>query len=314
MFGYIRPHMPDLRLRDHQYYRGVYCGLCRAMGRCTGQCSRFTLSYDLTFLSLVRLALANGNPSKSDPDAAVRFERRRCLLHPFRPRPSLCKGNATDYAACVSAVLAYYKLLDDRADETGHRRLRARLALPHARRFCRRAERSFPGLTNTIAPLMCRLAQAEATAVPSADEPAEAFGQLLGTLFAYELEGARARIGHTIGRHIGRWLYLLDAVDDYAEDAKRKRPNPLHRLYGDSVLTHEHRTHLEAALALELRRAADALDLLEIDPAHCGAELSPLLYHMLQLSLPSTAHRILFPTSDDQSTKKASDHDHDGSL
>ena len=46
MFGYIKPHSPELKVREDAYYRGVYCGLCRAMGRCTGCLSRFTLSYD----------------------------------------------------------------------------------------------------------------------------------------------------------------------------------------------------------------------------------------------------------------------------
>ena len=52
MFGYIRPFYSELRIREYHYYRGVYCGLCRAQGRCTGQCSRMTLSYDFAFLAL----------------------------------------------------------------------------------------------------------------------------------------------------------------------------------------------------------------------------------------------------------------------
>ena len=57
MYGYVRTHAPELKVRQQEYYRAVYCGLCRTMGKCTGQCSRMTLSYDFTFFALVRMAL-----------------------------------------------------------------------------------------------------------------------------------------------------------------------------------------------------------------------------------------------------------------
>ena len=56
MYGYIRTFDPELKVREQEYYRAVYCGLCRTMGKCTGQCSRMTLSYDFTLFALVRMA------------------------------------------------------------------------------------------------------------------------------------------------------------------------------------------------------------------------------------------------------------------
>ncbi len=313
MFGYIRPYAPELKLREYQYYRAVYCGLCRAMGRCTGQCSRFTLSYDLTFLALCRLALRGGNPTKAEPQRPVRMEKRRCLPHPFRRRLSLEQGIATDETACAAAVLTYQKLLDDRADETGRRRMRARLALPHARRWQARAERRTPGLSKRLTPHMETLSSLEAAGLPTADEPAAAFGEALAALFTYGLEGDGARIAHHLGYHIGRWLYFIDAIDDYEEDRRTGRPNPFLRMYGEEGLTAERRRDLAAALGVELRLAAEALDLLPIDPECCGEELAPLLYHMLQTALPRVAHRVLFPSPDSHFRKKESDH-YDGSL
>ena len=57
MYGYIKAYAPELKVREQEYYRAVYCGLCRTMGKCTGQCSRLTLSCDVTFLALLRLLL-----------------------------------------------------------------------------------------------------------------------------------------------------------------------------------------------------------------------------------------------------------------
>ena len=75
MYGYVRTHAPELKVREQEYYRAVYCGLCRTMGKCTGQCSRMTLSYDFTYFALVRMALTGSFPA---------IKARRCLAHPFR--------------------------------------------------------------------------------------------------------------------------------------------------------------------------------------------------------------------------------------
>ena len=307
MIGYIRPYTPELKLREYQYYRGVYCGLCRAMGRCTGQCSRLALSYDLVFLSLTRLALAGGNPDGEQAARPVAFDRRRCIVHPFRSRLSLQQGEITDYTACAAAVLNYYKLLDDKSDEKGGKCLLARFALPSFARFMRRAERRYPGLSQSILPHMDKLQAMEQNGLASADEPASSFGEVLAALFAYGLDAERARIAHHIGFHIGRWLYLIDAIDDYEEDVRRSRPNALHRLYGTEGLTDQTRHDLQSALVLELNQAEAALDLIDVPSDSCGVELSPLLYHMLQVALPSKAHAVPFPCQHQRKfSKKAS--------
>ena len=295
MFGYVRPYTPELKMREYQYYRGVYCGLCRAMGRCTGQCSRLTLSYDLVFLALTRLALENGNPSKDAPERSVAFDRKRCLPHPFRRRPSLQSGCVTDYVACAAAVLGYHKIADDLQDEKGGKKWRARLLSPAARSFRRRAERHFNGLSSSVEPHMQTLGRMEKDSLPSADLPAAAFGETLGALFAYGLDPSRARIAHHIGYYVGRWLYFIDAIDDYEEDVKAGRPNPLVRLYGTPTLDDTTKTILEHSLILELKQAENALDLINVDSERCGCELSPLLYHMLRTALPRKTHEVLFP-------------------
>ena len=54
MFGYVVVDKPSLRIREYDYYRATYCGLCHTMGKCTGCLSRMTLSYDVAFFVLIR--------------------------------------------------------------------------------------------------------------------------------------------------------------------------------------------------------------------------------------------------------------------
>ena len=97
MFGYVKPFVPELKVAQHEIYRAAYCGLCRSMGRVTGQLSRMTLSYDLVFLAAVRMILEDITPA---------FEQSRCAAHPMKKRMIMLDNGALAYTAAMSAVLA----------------------------------------------------------------------------------------------------------------------------------------------------------------------------------------------------------------
>lgn len=134
LFGYVKCYTPELRLREYEYYRGVYCGLCKSMGRCTGCVSRLTLSYDLVFLALARMALTGENP---------KIEAGRCLLHPFRRRPVCVSCCSIDYAVYAAAVLEYYKLDDDLHDTHGAGKTKLIVLKPVISHVKRLAEKSY---------------------------------------------------------------------------------------------------------------------------------------------------------------------------
>ena len=99
MFGYIRPAADELKVKEYNTYRAIYCGLCRSLGRCSGCLARFTLSYDFVFLALVRAALTGEKMS---------FDKGRCPAHPFkkRPRAALISTPATGESALRISPLA----------------------------------------------------------------------------------------------------------------------------------------------------------------------------------------------------------------
>jgi hypothetical protein len=125
------------------------------------------------------------------------------------------------------------------------------------------------------------------------DEPATLFGELMGELLAYGLEGNQAKLAHTIGLRVGRWVYIVDAADDYAEDVKQHRYNPLACLYGTAAadeLTPTQRDGLRTALLCELSELEKAFDLLDTpeDP-----DLGGILSNILYMGMPREAERIL---------------------
>ncbi len=288
MYGYVRTCVPELKVREQEYYRAVYCGLCRTMGKCTGQCSRMALSYDMTFFALVRMALCGEKPV---------MRARRCFVHPMRRRPMAEPNDVLRFTARVSGVLAYHKLRDDRRDERGVKYTAAALALPYVAQVRRRAVRRGEALLREADAAafhtLSALSRLEASRPASVDEPAECFGTLMATLLAIGLDGERATLARHIGRHIGRFVYILDAADDFEEDVRCGRYNPFACLYGDpcmKALPSAKREEIHTALLAELVGLEAAIDLLDIpnDP-----DLTALIGNILYLGLPREAERVL---------------------
>ena len=246
MFGYVRARRADLRVREDMLYRGVYCGLCRAMGKCTGQCSRLTLSYDMVFLYLVRASLLGITPA---------LKRGWCAVHPFCRRPVAARDAELDYAARASAVLVYGKLRDDLADERGARRFCRRLLAPVLRGAARRAD--MEAVAEKVNACLAELSALEAAETASVDAPADCFGRLLAAVFAAGLTGDAETVARAVGYRTGRWIYVADAADDLAADAKSGSYNPFLALYGG----------MPDAAQLKLAESAARIDLVEIENA-----------------------------------------------
>lgn len=256
MFGYVKAHSAELKVKEYEAYRGVYCGLCRSMGKCTGQCSRMTLSYDFAFLALLRISVLG---------EAVEFEARRCIAHPLKKRNTMKRSDTLEYCARAAAILNYHKIKDDLSDEKGFKKLRAVAALPfvaHARKKALRA--GLGELDKNIHAKLCALSELEAKHLASVDEPASLFGDILALICSYGLEGANARIAAEIGKSVGKWIYSVDALDDMPDDAKRGRYNPFLLLYGKTMPSAEQLSGIADALKVDLAIGAEnALDLIE---------------------------------------------------
>ena len=282
MLGYIRTDAPELRLRDSECYRAIYCGLCRQMGKCTGQCSRLSLSYDFVFLAAFRMSLIN---------ETLDLQKKRCLVHPLKKKNMVIDSPALAYCADASAILTYHKCRDDMDDEKGFKKLRAYFASGFFSRAYRRAKRRYPTLDATVCSLLqeLRTYEKDTIAPPSADAPAAIFGNLMAAVLSEGLNGVEARIAATFGRAIGHWIYLIDAADDYRDDLASGSFNPFVRLFGDGM-TEENAKSIEVSLKRYLTDAENAFLLIDQFPA---PEVREILCNILYLGLPKVADRIL---------------------
>ncbi|MBR1891000.1 MAG: hypothetical protein IJ811_00720 [Clostridia bacterium] len=108
MFGYVKPDNPYLYLKDDNLYRALYCGVCKSIGATCGQMARFSLTYDVAFLSAIAHNILNED---------VEIKKSHCVIHPITKRPIAKRTKLSDRRADVNVILAYYKLTDDVTDE-----------------------------------------------------------------------------------------------------------------------------------------------------------------------------------------------------
>ena len=110
MFGYVTLYRKGLADAEMDRYQAYYCGLCRTLGRRYGRTGQLALSYDMAFVAILLTALY---------DTPTAFSEGRCVPHPLKKRPR-ADNELLDYAADMTAALAYYNFLDDWQDD--HRR------------------------------------------------------------------------------------------------------------------------------------------------------------------------------------------------
>ena len=283
MFGYVKTYTSELYVRENEFYKGVYCGLCRSLGKCTGQFSKVTLNYDFVFGALLRMA-ATGEK--------ISFEKKRCIIHPIRKRLMATRCASLDFCARAASLLSYHKVNDDVCDEKGAKRAKARFLRALMRGMRRKARKQLGVADTVISSRLAELSEIEKLCLESADIPADCFGHLMGELLSLSLPEKEAKIIKNAAFHLGRWIYLVDAADDFSDDVKKGRFNPLYCLYKEDTLSDVHKETLFNALTAELMQISAALDLLECENAN--ENVFGIIKNILTLGMPNTAERVLY--------------------
>ncbi len=260
LFGYVRPCKGELKLKDYELFKAVYCGLCKSLGESANQLCRFSLNYDFTFLALLFLALDEEEPVQA---------REACLANPFKKKP-LIKGNKhLDYAADMSNIFTYLKLVDDWHDEGS---IRALLAMPIYYFPVRSRREKYEDKYAYFRDSLQELSRLESSQNNILDQSADIFARIMTRIFTpdYLIKDREVRILQYLGYNLGRWIYILDAYNDLAEDLEKDNYNPLLLQYeyreGEGLEAFKGRIGeaVEFSLSLTLSNLARGYELLEL--------------------------------------------------
>lgn len=285
MFGYIKTCKPEMKVREYETYRGVYCSLCRELGRRFGLLARFTLNYDYTFLALLKMAVS---------DEASHFEKKRCAFNPT-VKCNMCThgGSELDFAANTAMIMLYYKIKDNLHDYPLHKKLPMALCYPFVSLAHKKVGARFPEVEAAVSEYIREQAVIESSDNIFLDAAAQPTANVLAFIFSTNCENeTQRRILHRLGYCIGRWIYFMDAVDDLEEDLKNKSFNPFLASDENKELTIEERlgairAYAEGVLNLTAGEAAKAFELLTT------YKFREILNNIIYLGMEQSQNRVL---------------------
>lgn len=233
MFGYVTPLKQELKIKDFNRFRSYYCGLCFHIKKDFGNIPRMTLNYDMTFLALLLDGLSLDE---------VEFDLKRCAPHPTSKKPVIINNKPLSYAAAMNVALVYYKILDDvQDDHTLYSKVQLLTLSPYKKKF----DKSIIELNKLISIKLKDLSDLENNlSFSSIDEICHPFSEIVANILkcyphkliddSKELRDNLYNLGYTLGK----WIYLIDALDDLKADMEKKKFNPINFLYNDKNLSY----------------------------------------------------------------------------
>ena len=249
MFGYVTIDKAELKVREFEEYHAYYCGLCHRLQALYGLRGRMTLTYDLTFLTM----LLTGLYEPPEKDGTI-----RCMVHPLQPHPARV-NRFTDYAAAMNVLLAAYKARDDWDDERSFKGLALSRALKNA---TEQVELVYPGKAARVKAQLEKLREAEESESDDLDYVSGIFGELMAILFTVKEDMWTGALKST-GFFLGKFIYLMDAYEDLDKDIEKGVYNPLLSLYRTSKNFDDEMQELLTMMISEAARSFEFLPILK---------------------------------------------------
>ena len=245
MFGYITVYKPELKIKDYYKYRAYYCGLCRTLLEEFGVTGQITLSYDLTFFVVLLSSLY---------ESTTKTEVHRCKVHPVKKSPMLM-NEMTVYSAKMNIVLSYYHFADDWKDDRSALGLAGMLAL---KKKVKKVEREYPRQCKKMRKCLKKLSDMEAQNLQNIDETAGCFGDIMAEILVCKQDIWEPYL-RRIGFYLGKFIYIMDAVDDVEKDIKKGNYNPLKSMY-ESMTKEEFLASGREILTMMMAEVSDAFE------------------------------------------------------
>ena len=280
MFGYIRAYKPDMRFREYETYKAVYCTLCRTLGRQYSRFARFSLSYDFTFLALIYMSLNDGQ---------VGYEQKRCVANPLK-KCTFCKNQITeiDYTAAAAMVLGEYKVRDNVADSGFFKSILYRLIHPFFKSWRKKAVKRFPTLEKIVDNYESSQCLIENNNTSSIDRAAEPTAIVLKQIFSLTSADKNSKLAvEQMGYCLGKWIYLMDIGADLEKDIKTNGYNPLRYTIESNVQPIQYAEEkLSGTLNVCMVECARAFELLDLK------KYKPILENIIYMGLETCQKQI----------------------
>ena len=226
MFGFVVIDKGELKVKEFETYKAVYCSLCKQLGKDYSFLTRFILNYDCTFLAMFILA---------NDETYLTFKKGRCVFNPCKAC-SYCQGqsDALSKSAALLVLMSYYKVIDNISDSSFFKKIGFTLIRPFFARWKKKAEKKYPEYAKACEKMYTDQRKAEMSDA-GIDESAEPTAKLLEFVFSQQAYNEKIAPAYAqFGYHLGKWIYLMDAAFDIDDDIKHNSFNPIYNKLGKS--------------------------------------------------------------------------------
>lgn len=227
MFGYVTPCIPELKVKDFEKFKSYYCGLCRSIKSNIGNFPRIALNYDMTFLAILLDSLSEDKPM---------YKKELCLVHPIKKRTILQDTPALKYAAFFNISLSYYKLLDNIQDDNSKK---DKLLSYTFKKYLNKLPENFKSNVVYIKNNLYDLSQIENN---NKNETFDSICHPFSDLTAFILSSYSHKNGENLywlGYNLGKWIYIIDALDDLKKDIEKGNFNVLNHCFNNKNLCYD---------------------------------------------------------------------------
>lgn len=281
MFGYVTPCKIELKIKDFERFKAYYCGLCTTIKREFGNLPRLALNYDMTFLAVLLDSLNEDN---------LKIKKYFCSFHPMQKRLILVENSPIEYAAFCNVILAYYKLLDNAADDNSKT---SKIYSTVLNIYLKKAPSKYAKHSAYIEKSLKELSTSESNASgKSLDELSHSFADLTGfILSSYYNQDNVSESLYWLGYNLGKWIYIIDAFDDLEKDMKNNKFNAINSVYNQHNMSYDAfvesiKNRIDFTL---VSCAQGCLDILRRLPLKKNEEL---LHNILQLGLMEKMDKV----------------------
>ncbi|MCL2540014.1 MAG: DUF5685 family protein [Firmicutes bacterium] len=213
MFGYVVPNYNDISLWDYAVLRGHYCGLCLAIKREFGNIPRLTINYDFAFVSVFLHAVTK---------TTFTFDTMRCIGNGFCKKDYVPATPLLNRIASANVIFAYHRAMDNVLDNHSGK---AKLARRLLRKAYMKAAKLEPELNKMLIEqydLMRKLEQEKCSEYDKIAHPSAAMvSETAVILTGLTKDHPAVKLCY----QLGKWIYFIDAIDDFDKDSKSKNFN-----------------------------------------------------------------------------------------
>lgn len=232
MFGYVTIDKSEMRFKDFETYKAVYCSLCKQLGKDYSIFTRFILNYDCTFFAVLLL---------SQKETCDGFCSGRCKFNPLKKCNYLkADEEILSLAAALTVITAYFKLIDNINDSSFFKRIAYYMLLPFFSSWRKKAMCKYPHIDEAVNRMSADQSVVEQDENCIVDKASDLTATMLATVLSSveDKDSETKTVYRNLGYYLGKWIYLIDAVNDYEDDIKHHNFNPYTIRYNDELSLH----------------------------------------------------------------------------